>query len=230
MCATISTRKRSFGKGKHIMYDIIIFGATFAAAGIASQHKKRCLVIERRMQAGYEFFGALRFTAEETAIYEALKQCHTLFGTELISVQKTEKGFTCVTHGVNGYCTYYAKRVVDTRCNREMCLSKTYNLLIDSQEEPAFCNVHWERTEVKNRYLVCCPVPVSWGYPEARAAAMDVIRQFSETQRLVLLANEFDYQVKSGYPKTLDSILYLPSRAYENPGLAFEAGREEAGQ
>ena len=51
------------------MYDVIVLGATFAAAGIAQQHKEKCLVIERRAQAGYEFFGALDFTVEETEIY-----------------------------------------------------------------------------------------------------------------------------------------------------------------
>ena len=39
------------------MYDVIVLGATFAASGIARQYKERCLVIERRAQAGYEFFG-----------------------------------------------------------------------------------------------------------------------------------------------------------------------------
>ena len=54
-----------------------------------------------------------------------------------------------------------------------------------------------------------------------------------ETQRLILSAYEFDYHIKEGYPKTQDGILLLPSKAYKNPSLAFEAGQritEEAGK
>ena len=76
-----------------------------------------------------------------------------------------------------------------------MSLSKTYNLLIDSKEEPVFSNLHCKKTKGENRYVVYCPVPLSYGYAEARAAAQDIIRQFSETQRLILSANEFDYHI-----------------------------------
>ena len=53
---------------------------------------------------------------------------------------------------------------------------------------------------------------------------MDVIRQFSESQRLILSADAFDYQVKPGYPKMVSDIWRLPSKAYETPDLAYEAG------
>lgn len=208
------------------MYDVIVLGATFAAAGIAQRHKEKCLVIERRAQAGYEFFGALDFTVEESEIYADFKSCHTLFCTELVSVQKTDGGFACVTHGVQGFCTYYARRVIDTRSNAEMSLSKTYNLLIDSKEIPAFSNSHCEKTKGENRYIIYCPVPLSYGYAEARAAVQDIIKQFSETQRLILSAYEFDYHIKEGYPKTQNGVLHLPSKAYKTPALAVAAGHE----
>ena len=208
------------------MYDVIVLGATFAAAGIAQRHKEKCLVIERRAQAGYEFFGALDFTVEETEIYAHFKNCHTLFCTEVVSVQNTDNGFACVTHGVQGFYTYYARKVIDTRCYAEMSLSKTYNLLIDSKEKPAFLNCRCEKTKGENRYIVYCPVPLSCGYAEARAAVQDIIEQFSETQRLILSAYEFDYHIKEGYPNTQDGILYLPSKAYEDPKTAMSAGQE----
>lgn len=215
------------------MYDVIVLGATFAAAGIAQQYKEKCLVIERRAQAGYEFFGALDFSVDETEIYSHFKCGHIRFCTEIVSVQNTDEGFACVTHGAQGFCTHYAKRVIDTRSNAEISLSKTYNLLIDSKEEPVFLNCHCEKTKGENRYIVYCPVPLSCGYAEARAAAQDIIRQFSETQRLILSANEFDYRVKEDFPKMANGILYMPSKAYKNPTLAFEAGQEmgeEAGK
>lgn len=208
------------------MYDVIVLGATFAAAGIAQRHKEKCLVIERRAQAGYEFFGALDFTVEETEIYAHFKNCHTLFCTEVVSVQNADNGFACVTHGVQGFYTYYAKKVIDTRCNAEMSLSKTYNLLIDSKEKPTFSNCQCEKTKGENRYIVYCPVPLFCGYAEARAAVQDIIEQFSETQRLILSAYEFDYHIKEGYPNTQDGILYLPSKAYEDSKAAMSAGQE----
>lgn len=215
------------------MYDVIVLGATFAASGIARQYKERCLVIERRAQAGYEFFGALDFAVEETEIYTRFKSCHTLFCTELVSVQKNDNGFACITHGSQGFCTYYAKKVIDTRCSAGMSLSKTYNLLVESKEGPLFPNLHYEKAKGENCYILYCPVPLPCGYAEARAAAQDIIKQFSKTQRLILSANEFDYHIKGDYPKTQDGILYLPSKLYKNPRLAFEAGLsigEEAGK
>lgn len=215
------------------MYDAIVLGATFTAAGIARQYNEKCLVIERRAQAGYEYFGALDFSEDETEIYASFKSSNILFGTEIVSVQKNDGIFACVTHGTRGFCTYYAKKVIDTRSNGNMSQSKTYNLLIDSKEEPSFRNCHWEKTKEENRYIVYCPVPLSWGYAQARAAAQDVIKQFSKTQRVILSAHEFDYRIKEDYPKTQDGILYFPSKLYSNPRLAFEAGLkigEEAGE
>lgn len=203
------------------MYEVIVLGATFAAAGIAHKYKEKCLVIERRAQAGYEFCGEHPF---DTPIYPYLKECHTDFCVEIGAVEKTDGGFLCVTHGVDGFRSYTAKKVVDTRCNAEMAISKTYNLLIESEETPCFSNTACEKTGTENRYVIRCAVPLFCGYAEARSIAQKVIQCFSESQRLILLADEFDYQVKEGYPKMQEGILYLPSKAYKNPSLAFEAG------
>ena len=63
------------------MYETIILGATFAAAGIASRQKKKCLILEQSLQAGYEFFGALNYgtdydvplkTQEGQALYQQI--------------------------------------------------------------------------------------------------------------------------------------------------------------
>lgn len=233
------------------MYDVIVLGATFAAAGLARKLGDKCLVLERRLQAGYEFFDALNFGAgydkavrQEEArqlqqdflrqgtgfyccdayIYPFFHPDHTMFAAQLVSVEKKDGVFECVTHGVDGFRTYTARQVVDTRCDGSMSTSKTYNLLVKSEEVPVFANVAVEKGGMEDHYILRCPVPLSWGYTEARKAAMALIGRFSETQRLVLSANEFDYRVRDGYPKTEDGIRYLPSKAYENPVLAFEAG------
>ena len=42
-------------------YDVIVLGATFLGAGIAEALGDRCLIIDRRPQAGYEFINSLKF-------------------------------------------------------------------------------------------------------------------------------------------------------------------------
>lgn len=44
-----------------MLYDTIILGATFTAAGIASKSSGNSLIIDRRPHAGYEFINALSF-------------------------------------------------------------------------------------------------------------------------------------------------------------------------
>ena len=85
------------------MYDVIVLGATFTAAGIAQQYKEKCLVLERSTMAGYEYFGALDFAVEEARIYSYFVGSNVLFGTEIVSVQKNDDLFACVTHGAQGF-------------------------------------------------------------------------------------------------------------------------------
>ncbi|MBR4864745.1 MAG: hypothetical protein IKU07_09220 [Oscillospiraceae bacterium] len=203
------------------MFDVIVLGATFVAAGIAKQYKEKCLVLERSAQAGHEFFGALRFLEEESSIYPFFEGSKILFCTELISAEKTEDGFVCLTHGVNGYDSYCAKKIIDTRCSDEMSIYKTFNLLVQSPRAPTFAD---SRQVGEDRYLICCPVSPDVGYAQARAAAREIIQRFSPEQRLILSASGFDYQVKAGYPKTENGIYYLPSKAYDTPALALAAG------
>lgn len=42
-------------------FDVIVLGATFLGAGIAEALGDRCLMIDRRPQAGYEFINSLKF-------------------------------------------------------------------------------------------------------------------------------------------------------------------------
>lgn len=232
------------------MYDVIVLGATFAAAGIAHTYGKSCLILEESMYAGGEFFGALQYGTgynkkvqgeaanlqkrfEESNIYSCdaeiypyLQEADILFGSKLVSAEKNESGFTCTIFGMDGFRTFEAKQVVDTRCSETMCLSKTFNLLLESKETPVFSGVEIANAGLGNHYVLRMPVALSCGYAAARAAAQKLVRQFSETQKLLLSAWVFDYQVQADYPQTRDGIFYLPSKLYENPVLAFAAGLE----
>jgi len=233
------------------MYEVIVLGASFAAAGIAARLGESCLVLERRLQAGSEFFGALQFGSdydkavhgkEASELLEKFRQAengyyccdahiypffhpdHTLFATEIVSVKKKDGVFQCVTHGVDGFRTFEARQVVDTRAHREAVLSKTYNLLVRSDETPRFAGVSAEKAGMADHYVLRCPVPKECGYAEARVEAEKIIRQFSEDQRVILFAGAFDCQVSPAAPETESGIRYLPSKAYENPVLAFDGG------
>lgn len=235
------------------MYEVIVLGATFAAAGIAQRYKEQCLILEQSQQAGGEFFGAFHFGTDCTNppknsdalalwenfsegnicercrdIYPLLSQAKVLFDAQLVSVEQTEEGFACVTYGVEGFCTHWAKQVIDTRSTDAIAIAKTYNMLIESQEAPAFEGICREEIGIRDFYVLRLPVPLSCGYAEARSAAKKVILDFSETQKLVLFASEFDYQIPEDYPKMNAGIRRLPSKAYAHPALAFEAGLEVA--
>ena len=189
------------------MYEILVLGATYAAAGIGHRYGEKCLILEQRQQAGYEFFGR----ENDRELYVYLKECHTLFGVGILRVKQTERGFLCETYGVDGFRSYEAKRVVDTRCNEGMSGSKTYDLLIDCKGE---------------RKIIQCPVSLSCGYAEAREHVRKMLRELPQGQRLIRLADEFNYTVKEEYPKTEGGILYLPSKGYQTPEEAFSAGEE----
>ena len=207
-----------------MIYEAIVIGATFAAAGIAHRYKEKCLVVERRAQGGYEFFTSQLFCEKPLSVYPYFSECDSAFCTEIISVTQKNDGFICLTCGVEGFQSFEGKRIVDTRCSAEMSASKTYDLLIESKHAPSFENLSCEKTSGENRYLLRCPVPLACDFAEAREIAQAIVESFSEEQRLILSADEFNYRIKEGYPKMQDGVLLLPSKAYQNPSLAFEAG------
>ena len=233
------------------MHEVIVLGATFAAAGIAARLKGSCLVLERRLQAGCEFFGALNFGSGygkavsgkeaqqlhrkflqagngyygcDAYIYPYFHPDHTLFATEIVSIEKNCDVFQCVTHGVDGFRTFSARQVVDTRTHGKAVLSKTYNLLIRSDNPPCFAGISTEKAGMTDNYVLHCPVSPGCSFSEARAEAQKLLHRFSEDQRVILFANEFDYQIRPEALAVEDGIRYLPSKLFENPVLAFDAG------
>lgn len=227
------------------MYDVIILGATFAAAGIARSCCGSALILESRPDAGYEFVSALDFgtgyekqpvTQEGAALWKAFEEkgafqgaqpclfdCDTLlyqlllgqtvlFNMHIVSVQKDESGFVCEAYGPSGLRTFYAKRIVDTRCMPQQCTAKTYNMLIDGGTGP------------DGHYVLRCPVSLDADYAQARAVAMKALEDLPEGHKLLLLADAFDYQICKAAVQETDGVICLPSKAYPNPILAYDAG------
>ena len=242
------------------MYDVIVLGATFAAAGLLQVYNDRCLVIERRPQAGYEFFNALNFgkgyekklqtkdalTLKQkfveknafhedrvclfdcaSSFYELLKGKNVMLNMEIINVTPTADGFSVTAHGVSGYRTYSAKRIIDTRVRRDMIAAKTLNLLISGENcdtDDLAKGLKTENWGYETDILIKCPVDVNANYIEARRAVADTIKQLPEKYKAAMVADMFDCRLKGTYHEEKDGITYIPSCAYENPLLAFDAG------
>ena len=237
------------------MFDVIILGATFAAAGLAQHYKQDCLVIEASHRAGYEFYGTLQEFPLDTylpkqpaacalreklmqmpvihgshpAIYPYFQDCHIRFGTQVAAIRREKTGFFCTVHGSQGFVTYQAKTIVDTRCSDAISQSKTYNFLMESPALPAFSGAICKETAVPGRYLVQCQLPCDCDFPQARNAMLAIMEQFTPQQRLILSADVFDYRVQPGDPQTREGIVYFPSKAYESPVHAMEAGQQLGG-
>ncbi len=242
-----------------MMYDVIVLGATFASAGIATVLGEKALILERRPQAGYEFLNALNFgtnydvplMTEEAKLlcekftqkgaflndrvclfdcagllYQCLENKNVYLNMEPISVETEENGFKVTVHGVSGYRTFYAKKVIDTRCNAEISESKTLNLLVKNLENPeaVLPGAAQEKWGYAGDVTVKIPVEQGEGYIEARKKVKAFLEQMPAGFKAVCVADCFAEQVAGSFPVEKNGIILLPSVAYDNPFKAFDAG------
>ncbi len=242
-------------------YEVIIIGATFTAAGLVQVYGDKCLVLERRPQAGYEFLNAVKFGTDYDAalftdeakalyakfvekeafdgericlfdcaspLYSLLEGKNIFLNMEIVSVEKEGAGFKVEAHGVSGYRTFTADKVIDTTVHKDMIVAKSLNLLVNAEEEDAPAlpvDVKTEKWGYPEDTLVKCSVPSQANYIDARRAVKDFIDNVKPSQyKVAFVADCFDYEVKAGYPAEKDGIVYMPSCAYNNPLLAFDAG------
>lgn len=159
------------------------------------------------------------------AFYRLLEGKNVLLNTEIISVEKTSEGFECTVHSVSGYHTYKAKTIIDTRVHDNMYNTKTYNFSVDGIGDLIeIPNVICEKWGFEHNYILRCPVSSEDNFIDARKMVTEYIKKLPKGFKLLCLANDFDYNVNEEYPKYIDGILYMPSKAYKNPVLAFDAG------
>lgn len=243
-----------------MMYEIIVIGATFTAAGILQKYGDKCLVLERRPQAGYEFLNALKFgygydeslkSAEAKDLYEkfaerkafsdnriCLFDCasilyslfegkNVMLNMELLSVEKDDEEFTVTAHGVSGFKTYRAKKVIDTIVHNDMIEKKTLNFLVNSESlknADIFKTLKTENWGYAGDIAIKCDVDKNSTYAQARQRIKQLSESLPEEYKIAFIADCFDYEVKSGYPIEKDGIFYMPSVAYKNPVQAYDAG------
>ena len=243
-------------------YDVIIIGATFTAAGLVKAYGNRCLVLERRPQAGYEFLNAINFgtdydtplkSCEAKELYTKFKEkdafdgerlclfsCaellyrifegnNIMLNMEIISINKAEDGYEVTAHGVSGWRTFTAKKIIDTTVRSEMIEEKSLNILVNADKEtelilPENIKAETKRWGYEGDTLIKCFVDKDANYIAGRSQVANVIEQLPKEYKVALVADSFDHAVKPGYPKVENGILYISSCGYKNPLLAFDAG------
>jgi len=245
---------------KELIYDVIVIGATFTAAGLLQKYGNKCLCLEKRPQGGYEFLNGLNFGygydeplkseeaeklykqfSEKKAFYDSrislfdcagvfyrlLENKNVMLNMNIVSVEKEVECFVVTAHGVSGFRTYRGKRVIDTTVHPYMVNKKTLNFLVNSEnperaELPS--DLETEQCGYKDDILIKCEVPQDSGYIEARRKIREVAERLPSEYKIVLIADCFAYEVKTGYPAKENGIVYMPSVAYKNPVQAYDVG------
>ena len=142
---------------------------------------------------------------------------------ELVSREKTSTGWSVTVHGVSGFRTLETKRIVDTRVQPWMIETKTINILVDCPKSLLPRELRSEQYG-KESWILKCPVPAEADYVTARKIVMQTVDQLPEDCKVVHVADMFDVTVRGNYPIEREGMVYLPSCAWENPFLAFDAG------
>lgn len=220
------------------MYDIAIFGATFAGAGILKAYKGKCVVIEKNTLCGYEFINALKkgvnteekpVTEEGKAFYKEIRNksvlefsmpLHRIFenkniklATMVSDIEKTEEGFLIRLFNNGGFEEIRAKKIVDTICHSDMIISKTLNALVQTDKE-------LEESGINGRKIFKCQLDSADDFITAR---LKLKKELEKGMMADYIASEFDVCTEENILKK-GEITYLTSVSYKNPYLAFDAG------
>jgi len=197
-------------------YKVIILGATWLATGLAEELGNKCLIIERRPQAGYEYLNAMKWDSKRmfdsaVPLYKSLKRKNVLLQTEVVSVRKEAQGYEVVTHGVSGFRTWHADSVIDTRPEKNKSISKSLNILVSSGED----------SELK---VLRCPVSLKTDYAEARKIVAERIAELPKGNLVIHIADMFEYEMDEAYVVQEDGVILMASCAFDDPWLALESG------
>lgn len=239
-------------------YDVIVLGATFAAAGLAQVLGSRCLVLEAGPTAGTEFLGALHFGDDYAAplqsdaakelreefeqrgafsdgriclldcaapFYRRWQEKELLLNTAVAGIEKNAEGFAVLSHGTAGFRRWQAACIIDTRAARQDIVCKTFNALIAGREGNAAPpqGISVQRWGYEGDWVLQCPVAADADPAAARAVLEAQLEQLAQ-HRLLMIAEDFACTVSAAGPYLREGIVQLPSCAYRNPLLAFDAG------
>lgn len=244
----------------NMIYDKMILGATFAAAGLLTKSES-CLVIEPKSYAGYEFLGALHFgtdydeplsTKEAAVLYEKLKEKDAIFhnrgclfgcssvlysyflnkdvllNTNIVSIQQKQGKFCVTTWGVSGFRTFWAKTIVNTLCDDDNVLKKSFHAWIRPKEEKGNTPEGFLADPLfgafENTFIINLPIENGETYCSARQRLDAALKTELADFRLGLTADCFAAVPKTDGIWEKDGMIQMPSCGFKNPLLAFDAG------
>lgn len=157
--------------------------------------------------------------------YRRWQEKELLLNTAVACIEKNAEGFAVLSHGAAGFRRWQAACVIDTRTARQDIACKTFNALITGRDgntaPPQRIDV--QRWGYESDWMLQCPVAADADFAAARTALEAQLEQL-EHHRLLLMAEDFACTVHTAGPYLRDGIVCLPSCAYRNPLLAFDAG------
>ena len=153
---------------------------------------------------------------------------NVLLNTTVVDISPEAEGFCVTTHGVKGFRTFRATKIINTLCEEGNILKKSFHAWVRPaakgaaapdtvQIEPLF-------GAFKNSYILKLPVEVSCTYPEARQRLSAVLKNELSGFRLGLSADYFAVTPKVTGVFETAGMVQMPSCGFQNPLLAFDAG------
>lgn len=214
------------------VYDCLIIGATFAAMGISAVLNEKCLIAERGLLAGYEFFNALNFGENYESPLRNEQSHELLKAFEEKGV--FESGEIRLERAVSAYYSLLKNKnvlmntsVVSKRKNGDIFSTEIFGAsgfrtvhskkiidttIIGSNIESIFFNIITVDGKVK--------LPVKENNYTVARAAVDAFLKTSG-KKLLYSADCMEYKAKRNFYAEND-IVYIPSCAFENPISAFD--------
>ena len=211
--------------------EILILGATVAAAGILAAAGQQAVIVESRPDAGYEFFGAFRSAygkdvepqseparvlRQKFSRRDSLRACTPLFyaclrdrrvylSAHVLDISRQDDGFAGTLCDASGERRILARRLVDTRAEEKYITGKRLNMLTMSGE---FLHI---------------PLDPGADMIAARREAAAYLAAHKDAE-VVAVADEFDLTLADFRTLEEDGILRLPSAGFADPIAAFDAG------
>ena len=230
---------------KRKAYYAVLFGATYYAAGYALSHKN-CLIIDRGINVGSEFFGECDLSAAAPA---------SKYGKELVTIAKdnsvvdyfsmqgalaklmsdagvdillettalgayTKPNSDVITlYDNNGNFDIHASRVIDTTT------LGTLNYLANESLRNQLCKseqpiVKYICASTKNGFIKM-PVPLDMSFDRAATALADAL---PEGEQIAAINDRFIYDFAESYSFSGYNYTHIPSAQFSCGIDAFEAG------
>ena len=230
---------------KRKTYYAVLFGATYFAAGYALSHKN-CLIIDRGINVGAEFFGECDLSAAEPT---------SKFGKELVKIAKensvcdyfsmhgavskllcdggvdvlfettalgayTKPDSDIITlYDKDGNFDIHASKVIDTTTlgSLNYLANESLRNQLCKGDEPIIKHI----CATSEKGFLKMPVPIDMSFDRAAAALADAL---PAGERIAAIYDRFIYDFAESYTFSGYNYTHIPSAQYVGGIDAFEAG------